>query len=303
MTEMLFVRDFAGFTGGHKKFWDYLCHTLESRIASPVLYQTPRSRLVAGNIFDQFDGVTIDQLRSFPAYFVAGDDWFTLDAAGIDTRSSTVINLVQGFRHAVPNSPLFACLRRPATRICVSPGVADAIRNHTNGELHVIENGIEVTDISDSYPLDAVPRIMIAGLKNPGIAREIAAQLSDYPVDVITDQLPRNDFLRRMAGASICILLPLPKEGFFLPPLEAMALGRGVVTPDCGGNLCYCKPNDNCVMPDYEAGALAEGAKALARDRERLACLAVAGRATARKRSIDHERNAYWAILASHFNY
>lgn len=301
MTEMLFVRNFAGFTGGHLKFRDYLRHTRESGIVSPVLYQTAGSRSVEGNIFDLFNEISISQLRAFPAYFVAGDDWFILDDAGLDTSKSEVVNLVQGFRHAVPDNPLFSCLRRPAIRICVSPAVADAIRDHANGEIYVVENGVEIGGISRSYPLDAPARFMIAGLKNPEIAREVALRLRHYPVDVITNLIPRQEFLARMAAASICILLPLQREGFFLPPLEAMALGRGVVTPDCGGNLCYCKPNENCVMPDYEAGALADGSLALARDRLRLARMAEAALATSHSRSMQYERSAYVKILESHF--
>jgi glycosyltransferase involved in cell wall biosynthesis len=301
MTDMLFVRDFAGFAGGHLKFIDYLQHTKQSGIISPALYQTPRSRSVAGNIFGKFNEISISQLRAFPAYFVAGDDWFILDDAGLDTSKSKVVNLIQGFRHVVPNNPLFSYLRRPAIRICVSPAVAEAIRDHANGEIYIVENGVEVRGISCSYPLDAPARFMIAGLKNPEIAREVAIRLRDYPVDVITNLIPRQEFLARMAAASICILLPLPQEGFFLPPLEAMALARGVVTPDCCGNLCYCKPDENCVMPDYEAGALADGALALARDRRRLARMAEAALTTANSRSMQYERSTYVKILESHF--
>src|ERR1035437_2096865 len=82
--EMLFVRDFAGFSGGHLKFADYLRHTATSGVARPVLYQTPRSRAIPGNIFNDYKGATINELRPFPAYFVAGEDWFILDAAGVD---------------------------------------------------------------------------------------------------------------------------------------------------------------------------------------------------------------------------
>jgi hypothetical protein len=297
--EMLFTRDFVSFTGGHLKFLNYLDHTSASGLATPVLYQTPTSRSVPGNIFRNFGGKTIDKLRPFPAYFIAGDDWFLLDRAGIDTRTSVVINLVQGFRHAAPGSPLLACLARPAVRICVSPAVANAIRNYANGEVYVIENGIKVESISDARHLDGPPRVLIAGLKNPEMAKQIEARLSGLvEVDVIISLLPRQEFLARMAAASICILLPGAKEGFFIPPLEAMALGRAVITPDCEGNLCYCKSEENCLMPEYDAQALAEAALALINSKARLSRIARGGLMTAKSRSLVEERAAYTAILS-----
>jgi glycosyltransferase involved in cell wall biosynthesis len=297
--EMLFVRDFAGFSGGHLKFSDYMKHTAASGLATPVLYQTPRSRAVPGNIFNDHNGATIDELRPFPAYFVAGEDWFILDEAGVDPGGAPVVNLIQGFRHAVPRSPLFVCLARPALRICVSSAVASAIRDYANGEVIVIENGVEVGLVGNTRSVDPPARVMIAGLKNPAGARQVAVRLSGVAeVDLITHQLPREIFLARIAQASICIMLPLAAEGFFLPPLEAMALGRGVITPACSGNLCYCVPGVNCLMPHYNADALADAAMTLIHDGAQLAGLAMGGLKTAAERSIEVERAAYHAVLA-----
>jgi hypothetical protein len=299
--EMLFVRDFAGFTGGHLKFFDYLNHTAASASATPILFQTRGSRAVAGNIFNNYRGATVEEVRSFPAYFVAGDDWFILDKAGIDASAAPVVNLVQGFRHADPGCPLFACLARPALRICVSAAVADAIRYRANGDLVVIENGVEVGQISSRRPLEGPARVMIAGLKNPTVARELAVRLGgDAEIDLMIDPLPRDAFLARAAQASICIMLPLAAEGYFLPPLEAMALGRGVITPDCRGNRGYCQPGVNCLMPEYAVDALASAATGLIHDPARLARLAVGGLKTAARLSIEKERAAYHSALAGY---
>ena len=43
-----------------------------------------------------------------------------------------------------------------------------------------------------------------------------------------------------MARARVTVLVPNPKEGFYLPALEAMALGTIVVCPDCVGNRSFC---------------------------------------------------------------
>jgi hypothetical protein len=189
---MLFVWDFAEFSSGHLKFADYISHTAASGFVRPVFYQTSRSDAVLGNIFNNYDGLRIHELRPFPAYFIAGEDWLILDGAGIDPKGSAVVNLIQGLRHAEPTNLLFACLARPALRICVSPAVADAIRNHANGEVHVIENSIEVGAVPDRRPLDGPPRVFVAGLKNPEVARNVAALLDGLAeVDLVTEPLPR----------------------------------------------------------------------------------------------------------------
>ena len=297
--DMLFVRDFAKFTGGHLKFSDYMRHTSASGLAEPVLYQTPRSRGVPGNIFDDYGGRTLDVLRPFPAYFVAGEDWFILDEAGVHPNGAPVVNLIQGFRHVDRTHPLFECLARPALRICVSERLAKAVQMHANGEVCVIENGIEVIPSRDRRPLFWPARVLIAGLKHPEIARAVAARINSIvEIDLVTEMLPRPVFLSRMAKASICVLLPMEREGFFLPPLEAMALGRGVVTPWCDGNLAYCRSGENCLMPAYDAEALAAAVLSLAHDSTQLTRLATAGLASAAKHSIANERNAYHILLA-----
>ena len=177
LLDMLFMRDFTGFTGGHLKFAHYLRHTAASGIVCPVLYQTPRSRTVPDNPFNDHEGATTDALRPFPSYFVAGLDWFRLDEAGIAPGEAPVVNLIQDFRFADPRDPAFSCLARPAMRICVSSALADAIRGHANGEVHAIPNCIEIDPVLTGRPLDASPRVFIAGLKQPGLARDLAAKL------------------------------------------------------------------------------------------------------------------------------
>jgi glycosyltransferase involved in cell wall biosynthesis len=69
------------------------------------------------------------------------------------------------------------------------------------------------------------------------------------------------------------------REGFGLPPLEAMASGCAVVTTDCGGVSDYARDNENClVVPPRDPAALAAAIERLVTDdrlRERLAGEAV----------------------------
>jgi hypothetical protein len=146
---MLFIRDFDRFSGGHLKCVDYMTHTAVSGFVRPVFYQTSRSDAAPGNVFNDYNGPRVHELRPFPAYFVAGEDSFIFEGAGIDPKGAPVVNLIQGLRHAEPTNLLFPCLARPALRICVSPAFADAVRDHANGEVHVIENGIEVGPVPD----------------------------------------------------------------------------------------------------------------------------------------------------------
>jgi hypothetical protein len=115
------------------KFLHYFRHTAATEIVSPALYLTPRSLAAPGNIFATFEGRTTSELRSFAAYFVAGEDWFILDAAGIDPANAPTVNLIEDFRYVDPDHALHACLTRPALRICVSRSLADAVRDKANG--------------------------------------------------------------------------------------------------------------------------------------------------------------------------
>ena len=295
--EMLFTRDYTGFSGGHLKYYDYLRHTAASGLAAPVLYQTPGAAGVPGNPFTHCGVPQISALRPFPAYFLAGMDWSLLDSAAIAPGKAPVINLIQGLRHAEPGTPLFGYLARPALRICVSQQVADAIAPFANGPVHAIPNGIEITP-PPLRPLNAPARIFIGGVKNPEMAVEIAALLQgDAELDLLTTMCPREEFIARMAAVSICILLPLPAEGFFLPPLEAMALGRAAVVPDCIGNRGFCLPEETCLMPAYNAESLAGAALALVRDPARRTALAQAGAAMAARHTLARERAAYTTLL------
>jgi len=298
---MLFIRNFTGFSGGHLKFLDYLHHTAASGLARPVLYQTPKSRTVPGNIFNACGIAETPTLHPFPSYFLAGMDWSILDDAAITPGSAPVINLIQGLRHAEPATPLFTYLSRPALRICVSPAIADAIRPHANGPVQIIQNGITLSPLPAPPPLGSPARILIAGFKNPGLAHTLAANLrGTAEIDLTTEHLPRPEFLSRIAAATVCIFLPLEQEGFFLPPLEAMALGHGVITPDCGGNRAYCRPGENCLMPAYTAEALTEAASRLLQNPLLLARLTAEGLKTAQQLTLDQERSAYISLLSHH---
>jgi glycosyltransferase involved in cell wall biosynthesis len=90
----------------------------------------------------------------------------------------------------------------------------------------------------------------------------------------------------------------MEQEGFFLPALEAMALGSIVVCPDVGGNRTFCRDGINCFLPQYEEGAIAAAAsQALHLPQKQAEEMIRNGLQTAREHSLESERKAYHQIL------
>ena len=120
-------------------------------------------------------------------------------------------------------------------------------------------------------------------------------------VEVLTKLLPRAEFLQKLARARRAVLLPRATEGFYLPALEAMALGALVICPDCVGNRSFCQPGQTAVVPESREPAALWAAVWTARslsDSEVSALLANA-RAVAGQHGLAQERAAFHQVLAS----
>jgi hypothetical protein len=305
MRMMLFARDYHGFSGGHLKYLHYLRHTLGIPGIMPRLYMSPASIADDRNIF-LASGAPIDrELRPADAYFVAGTDWALFDAAGIDMAGCPVVNLVQGVHHGDPANPRYAYLTRPALRICVGPEVAAAVAGsgQANGPIVTIRNGLDLSELDEQPAARRPGRIFIGGMKAPDLAGGVAGALAGeagLDIDLSTGPVDRPAFLARMRTASLCILLPLPVEGFFLPALEAMALGVPVIVTDCIGNRSYCRDGETCLMPDRDAGAIAAAARRLLASPALCAEIAEGGRRMALNHSLPRERDAYVAALSAY---
>jgi hypothetical protein len=249
---LLFHRDFRGFSGGHLKVRHYFGHAEHSTRFRPRIFFTPGSVLGPAN---PWHGIVPRPLESWrpeeaAALFLAGLDWRAVP----DPAPVPVINLVQGFGHADPDDPRHAFLRRPAVRICVSAEVAEALAatGIVNGPIHVIANAIDRDELPAGTALRDIP-ILIAGHKNPPFAHAVRDGLRRRGIEseCLVDHLPRQAFLDRLARSAVALTIPLEREGFFLPGLEAMALGALVVCPDCGGNRGYCRDGETGFRPAY----------------------------------------------------
>ena len=302
MPRMLFIRDYQGYNGGHRKVFDYISHVAAMGQFLPALYCTKASVPIPSHYLPH-DLEILKDISVSDAYFVAGNDWVQLDNAGIDTTASPVINLIQGLRHANPDSTQYRFLDRPALRICVSDVVADAIRStdRVNGPICVNYNGI--APLSRFIPSSRTCDVFIAGAKNPDLARRVAAlaQERGISLDLLTDFIDQRKFLRRMASAKIALTLPLPIDGFFLPGLEAMALGCIAVVPDCPGARSYCIDGKTGFTPTADENAILTTIQAILADAERASKIRNEAKRIVQEHSISRERKMFSKFLSEHF--
>jgi hypothetical protein len=297
---MLFHRDFRGYTGGHGKVWDYFNHALAAGWDARV-YLTPQSLRDASNpwlaVPERIEPTW--QPERADVLFLAGLDWLALPP-GRQRDDQPIINLVQHVRHADPAQPLRAFLSRRALRICVSAPVADAISGTGElcGPVRVIEAALNLPERPGQPALRG--GLFIDALKAPALGLALADALEQQGIaaTLITERLARPEYLDRLAHAEIAVLLPHPTEGFYLPALEAMALGCATVVPDCIGNRAYLEPGINALVPEPNPTALAEVVRQLTRDAELRARLITAGTATAARFSLSEERRRFHDLLA-----
>ncbi|MBU3693447.1 MAG: glycosyltransferase [Rhodocyclaceae bacterium] len=256
--KILFHRNYQRLTGGHLKVFDYFRHTQSTPGYRAEIYLTPDSQL--GHPWETEAGLVRRYMpMEADGLFIAGLDWQALDPyPGIEERIP-VINLIQGMRHASPTHPLYRFLRRRATRICVSSEVADALcaTGICNGPIHVSPNCINRT-LLPKFRVDRPVDVFVSGNKRPDLAKEVAVRLAlaGLSVDCAIMALPRSTFLTRMSNAKVAVLLPYEEEGFYMPALEAMAMGTVVICPDCIGNRGFCINEVTALVTGFDAAAI-----------------------------------------------
>lgn len=293
---LLFRRDFRAFSGGHLKVWDYFCHTRHSARYQPRVFLTEGSLRDAPNPWHGIEPPPLERWapEAADALFVAGLDWRDVPT----TTRIPVVNLVQHVRHAVPGDPRRQFLSRRAVRICVSEEVAEAIRGtgEVNGPILTIPNGIDVGMLPTPAALRDI-RVLVAGMKDPDLARAVAAR---WPGETVcqTERLPRREFLELLGRARIAVVIPHREEGFFLPALEAMAMGCLVVCPDCVGNRSFCRDGENCLRPQRSPDAImAAVGRMRAASAAATSSMLAAAEAVVHEHDLLRERDAYLAIL------
>ena len=296
MRSVWFHRDFRGYSGGHGKVYDYFGHVAAHPAFESRLYLTPESVETDNPWLRARAPVEPDwRPETADVLFLGGTDWL---AVADDRASRPVINLVQHVRHADPAQPLHAFLSRRAVRICVSRPVADAIKatGRVSGPVVVIEAGLALPHVP---PVRRVPgRIFIAAAKQPDLGAALAERLAAEggDVDLCVGWTTREAFLHRLATAERAVMLPFATEGFFLPGLEAMALGAASVVPDCTGNRDYLVPGVNALAPRLALDDVAAAVRALD-DPALRTRISDAGLETAQRFTLGRERAAFHSVL------
>lgn len=171
-----------------------------------------------------------------------------------------IIHIVQNVRHITPlwegGQPL-RLLSRPMARISTNQIVHDAVAPHTEQRsLHRI--------IPLGHDLGYFHRDRTGGLGHPlrvayttwksDLGDRVAAAVGhgDFEFRAVRDNVTWEDLRSLYHWADVFLCCPNAEEGFYMPGLEAMEAGAMVVTPDVGGNMAYCRPDENCVLVPFE---------------------------------------------------
>jgi len=306
MKSVHFFRNFVAFTGGHLKVRHYFDHTLSSKKYSPRIYFHADSLWDESNPWQAIAPelrVTRGECTQADILFLAGLDWRNLSSEERDRPDRPIVNLIQHVRHADQGSELYSYLKRGAIRICVSQEVTDAILStgQVRGPVFTIPNGIELGE----FPKPKTPQarsigLLILATKNRWLGRSLRLRLTrpDRNIRLITQPVPRQELLRLMADSKRALLLPDEREGFFLPALEAMALGATVIVPDCVGNRSFCHDQKNCFMPEFETDAFTRAVKAAeAMTADQAQQMVTCAVETAARHDLVRERQAYLELL------
>ncbi len=269
MRTVWFHRQYKRFRGGHLKHSHYYGHVASLPGFTPRITFTgdsPTEALSQERLHLWPPGSAGISADWMPAkqdiLFLAGVDWRYAEVCGLQDAPNPKINLIQGFAHADESTLRYGDLAQKAVRICVSAELADAIKatGRVNGPVYTIPNGIEaLKPKSRGRWFGAVNRpVTIVGQKEPALAAAVVAGLIGAGVEylALNEFIARDAFLAQLRESSIVVCLPHVTEGFYLPALEAMALGCLVITLDCIGNRSFCRHDWNCIIAERTAESL-----------------------------------------------
>lgn len=235
--------------------------------------------------------------------FLSGVDWRMIDRANWAESPVPVINLIQHVWHAVPNDKLGRSrfLPNKAIRICVSPEVTRALERtgRVRGPVFTIPDAVDVERLAGRIrPGQPDLDLLVLANKQPERGHSVFERLAGAGRShVIDTRTPHDEVLDLIARAAVTVFVPNPKEGFYLPALEAMALGTIVVCPDCVGNRSYCLDGVNCFRPVYSVDAIVTAAQEALARKGQLPEMIESAAETARRHDLRHERASFLEIL------
>ena len=261
--------------GGVVKIMDYVTHALDAGFsvsifspeqwaASLPLFQIDRFANLIDNPDVEFHRRRALAIRSRDLVFISLPDDFEMAYRSLPHGMSPerIIHIVQNVRHANPSwrrgYPL-RLLTRPAARISVNGVVGDVIQKWLDprGFHEVIPIGHDVDYFSRirSEPIGQPIKVAYATWKSD-LGDRVRAQLDGdrrFEFKAITEVVEWGPLRELYHWADVFLASPGPEEGPYLPCVEAMSAGCLVITPDAGGNMEYCVPDENCLLVGYES--------------------------------------------------
>lgn len=158
--------------------------------------------------------------------------------------------------------------------------------------------------LRDKGVVEYVEAARVARATAPGLRFRLVGPLDDNPTAITAAELAAweeegaieylgatRDVRPYFAEAHVCVL-PSYHEGTPRAVLEAMSMGRAVLTTDVPGCRETVRPGSNgYLVPAQDPAALAEAMLSMARDEERLQAMGQASRALAEERFDVHDVN------------
>jgi hypothetical protein len=302
--QVLFFRDFRRFTGGDLKVWDYFNHVRASPRHEALIRFTEDSIWGNSNPWNaaREHVVRFGEPVSPDVLFLSGVDWRMIERTERPESRVPIVNLIQHVRHACPDDKLgrHRYLSHKAIRICVSPEVAHAIEQtgRVRGPIFTIPDAVDLERLAaHARPGPRELDLLVLANKQPERGHAVLEQLAGVRARIVDERSPHAEVLDLIASAAVTVFVPNPKEGFYLPALEGMALGTIVVCPDCVGNRSYCIDRENCFRPAYETESIVAAASEALQRRGELEELVSRAGATARRYDLPGERKAFLEIL------
>lgn len=263
----------GGTSGGQLKVRDAFEHVMQSPDFEPHIYFGPETVWFdnPGNLWLPYRhlGESVWEIQPSDILFFAGLDWLVLPPAQRKNPPVPIINIAQP-RHVSATDRRNAFLKHPAIRIAKSQIGKKILEEYgVNGPVFFIPDAIDMDLLPKPNPNPDLD-ILVVGLKNQPMAEALERRLrsvTDHngkPLKIaiqVPPKLPtRDDFLNLVNRAKTVAYLPLEaelgSEGFYLPALEGMAMGKLVVCPYAIGNSDFCIPDVTCLQPEYTEDAI-----------------------------------------------
>jgi hypothetical protein len=299
--DILFLRRVRGLNGGVLKTLDYFNHAKSVPGLSARLMILPLGTWNAA-LDDYLDSRDVSNDVGDPDIVLLSREWDEFDALGLCRQDCCVINLIQHTNYGIPGSPEYESLARPALRISLSSEFTQLLKTfpHLSGPLVTSPAAVDIRVPERPYQ-DRNWDVVVAGAKNPDVARSVADRISKTVASVkcLTERMPRSDYLSQVSSAKVLVALPYPSGEFaFLTALEGMHLGAAVVMPRTFGTSGYCIDQTSCVLTSYDPTSLSDACIDLLARPQYLDQLRLEGRRIARLLSLQAERHRFHDIIA-----